>query len=280
MISSKKKKITIKILCAIATGLILIFVLLPLLWVLSTSLKSRGETFMTPVSFIPREPTLENYSAIWRERNFVTYFANSIVVAFFTTLLCLIVANLAAFGFSRYKMRFGDSLLMFILVSQMIPSVLFVIPYFIMMGQMGLINTKIALIIAHTSFALPFCTWMLRGYYDSIPLSIDEAGRIDGCTRLQVLTKIVFPLSIPGNMATLIFVFMQSWNEYLFSMSLVTVDRMYTVPVGIAMFMGEYQTAWNELMAASLAASIPTIIIYLLVDKHLIGGLTAGAVRQ
>ena len=121
---------------------------------------------------------------------------------------------------------------------------------------------------------------MLHGYYHSIPKSLDEAGNIDGCTQITVFLKIVLPLTMPGNVATLIFAFMQSWNEYLFSVSLVTVDKMYTVPVGISMFMGEYQTQWNELMAASLLASVPIVLLFLLVDKHLIGGLTAGSVRQ
>lgn len=264
----------------LALAALLFFVLFPLLWVLSTALKGKAETFASPPTFIPRVPTLENFVSIWKTRNFQTYYKNSIFVSVLTTLICLTLANLAGYGFSRFRMRMGNSLLMFILVSQMVPGVLFVIPYFIMMGKLGLINSHAALIVAHTSFALPFTTWMLNGYYNSIPRSLDEAGLIDGCDRAQVFARVVLPLTMPGNMATLIFAFMQSWNEYLFSVSLVTVDRMYTVPVGIAMFMGEYQTQWNELMAASLVASVPIILLYMLVDRHLISGLTAGSIRQ
>ena len=266
--------------CGVLVAVLLVFVLFPLLWVISTALKTKAETFASPPTFIPQEPTLQNFISIWKTRNFVTYYRNSIFVSVATTVICLALANLAAYGFSRFRMRFGNSLLMFILVSQMVPGVLFVIPYFIMMGKLGLINSHMALIVAHTSFALPFTTWMLHGYYNSIPKSLDEAGMIDGCSRVQVFVRIVLPLTMPGNMATLIFAFMQSWNEYLFSVSLVTVDRMYTIPVGIAMFMGEYQTQWNELMAASLLASVPIILLYLLVDKHVIGGLTAGSFRH
>ena len=276
----RHKKRLINLLCGALVALLLVFVLFPLLWVISTAFKTRAETFASTPTFIPQTPVLENFISIWETRNFLTYYRNSIFVSVSTTVICLALANLAAYGFSRFRMRFGNSLLMFILVSQMVPGVLFVIPYFIMMGKLGLINSHIALIVAHTSFALPFTTWMLHGYYNSIPKSLDEAGLIDGCNRIQVFARIVLPLTMPGNMATLIFAFMQSWNEYLFSVSLVTVDRMYTVPVGIAMFMGEYQTQWNELMAASLLASVPIIILYLLVDKHLIGGLTAGSIRQ
>ncbi len=277
---SKYKLIFTRILLFLIMAALMTFVLFPLIWVLSTALKSKTEVFASPPYIIPHSVTFDNFLSIWKDRNFGAYFVNSMIVAAVTTVLCLVIANLAAFGFSRYRMKHANKLIMFILVSQMVPSVLFVMPYFVMMSRAGLVDSKIALIIAHTSFSLPFCTWMLRGYYDSIPFSIDEAGRLDGCSRLSVLTKIVFPLSIPGNIATLIFSFMQSWNEYLFSMSLTTTDRMYTIPVGIAMFMGEYQTEWNELMAASLAASIPVIIVYLIADKYLIGGLTAGAIRQ
>lgn len=280
VIQMKRKQPLVDMLCALALAALLVFVLFPLFWVISTALKGKAETFASPPTFIPRLPTLENFISIWKTRNFLTYYRNSIFVSVSTTAVCLTLANLAAYGFSRFRMRFGHLLLMFILVSQMIPGVLFVIPYFIMMGKIGLINSHIALIVAHTSFALPFTTWMLHGYYNSIPRSLDEAGLIDGCTNVQVFTRVVLPLTMPGNVATLIFAFMQSWNEYLFSVSLVTVDRMYTVPVGIAMFMGEYQTQWNELMTASLVASLPVILLYLLVDKHLIGGLTAGSVRQ
>ncbi len=280
MTGTQLKKKAISLLVFLLIAIMLVFVLFPLFWVLSTALKDKAETFASPPTLIPVSPTLDNLFSIWKTRNFVTYYGNSILVAVCTTVLCLALANLAAYGFSRYRMRFGNSLLMFILVSQMVPGVLFVIPYFIAMGKLGLINTYVALIVAHTSFALPFTTWMLHGYYNSIPKSLDEAGKIDGCTQITVFLKIVLPLTMPGNVATLIFAFMQSWNEYLFSVSLVTVDKMYTVPVGISMFMGEYQTQWNELMAASLLASVPIVLLFLLVDKHLIGGLTAGSVRQ
>ena len=276
----QNRKTAKTIITILIAGDLLIFVLFPLFWVVSTSLKTRAETFRIPPTILPGNVTFENYISLWKNNKFGIYYYNSAIVAITVTLISLAIANLAAFGFSRYTMKFKGGLLMVILLSQMIPGVLFVIPYFMMMGKMGLINTKLALIIAHTTFSLPFCTWMLLGYYRTIPNSIDEAGKIDGCTPFQIFFKIVFPLCLPGNIATLIFSFMQSWNEYLFSLSLVTVERMYTVPVGIALFMGEYQTSWNELMAAAVVASVPVIIIYLCVDKYLIGGLTAGSIRQ
>jgi ABC-type glycerol-3-phosphate transport system permease component len=235
---------------------------------------------MVPPSLIPVKPNLSAYVNLWKTHNFGIYYLNSVIIASFTMVLCMAIANLAGFGFSRYNFKFKTILLIGILLSQMIPGVLFVIPYFIMMGKMGLINTKIALIIAHISFSLPFSTWMLLGYYKTIPISIDEAGKIDGCNRFQVFLRIVLPLSIPGNIATLIFSFMQSWNEYLFSLSLVTKSKYYTVPVGIALFMGEYRTSWNELMAGAVVASFPIIIIYICVDKYLVNGLVAGSLKQ
>lgn len=280
MLKSSIPKTVRRITLVLIGMMYLLFVLFPFFWVISTSLKSRGETFLIPPTFIPYAPTIKNYISLWMNHNFGVYYSNSFIVAVLTTLISLAAANLAAFGFSRYRMKLGNPLLLSILLSQMIPSVLFVIPYFIMMGKIGLINTRFALVIAHTSFSLPFCTWMMLGYYRTIPKSIDEAGKIDGCNRFQIFSKIIFPLCIPGNMATLIFAFMQSWNEYLFSMSLVTTERLYSIPVRIALFMGEYQTAWNELMAAAMVASIPVILIYLCVDRYLVGGLVAGSIRQ
>lgn len=279
MSNNQLRRKTMSVLSFALIAIILFFVVFPLFWIVSTSLKTPVETFRVPPTIIPQEPTIVNYIYLWTLRNFDVYFKNSLIIAVSTTLLCLIIANLAAYGFSRYKMKGGSSLLMVLLVSQMIPSVLFVIPYFIVMGRMGLINSKIAIIIAHTSFSLPFCIWMMKGYYDSIPKYLDEAGKIDGCSPFRVMTQIVFPLTLPGNVATLVFAFLLSWNEYLFSLSLTTRETMYTVPVGIAMFMGEYQTSWNELMAAAVLASLPIIIIYLLVDKYMVVGLAAGAGR-
>jgi multiple sugar transport system permease protein len=264
------------VLLLVAIALVLFF---PVLWIISTALKNRAETFAVPPYFIPKAPTVESFALIWKTQPFLRYFANSALVAVATVAVSLLVANMAAYGFSRFRLRGGMVLLMGILLTQMFPGVLFVLPFFIMTGRLGLVNSPMPLIVAHTSFALPFCTWMLTGYYDTIPKAIDESAIIDGCTRGQILRRILVPLGIPGNVATLIFCFLLSWNEFLFALTLATAQLRYTFPVGIALLVGEYSTEWNQIMAASLIGSVPAILLYTLMDKHLISGLVAGSVK-
>lgn len=264
------------LLLLVAMALAMLF---PVLWILSTALKSRADTFAVPPRLLPKTISFESFVTIWKVQPFIRYFANSAMVALTTCLVNLAVANLAAYGFSRFRMRGGMSLLLGILLTQMIPGVLFVLPFFMVMGRLHLVNGMLPLIIAHTSFALPFCTWMLTGYYDTIPKALDESATIDGCNRNQVLTKILLPLSLPGNTATLIFGFLLSWNEFLFALTLNTSQLRYTFPVGIALLVGEYRVEWNQIMAASLIGSLPAIVLYTLVDKHLIKGMVAGSIK-
>jgi multiple sugar transport system permease protein len=264
------------VLLLLAMALVMLF---PVLWIVSTALKSRAETFAVPPYFIPKAPTLDSFAAIWKTQPFLRYFGNSAMVAVATVGIGLLISNMAAYGFSRFRIRGGMVLLMGILMTQMFPGVLFVLPYFIMTGRLGLVNSPVPLIVAHTSFALPFCTWMLTGYYDTIPKAIDESAIIDGCTRGQILRRILLPLSMPGNVATLIFCFLLSWNEFLFALTIATAQIRYTFPVGVALLVGEYRTDWNQIMAASLIGSVPAIILYTLMDKHLVKGLVAGSIK-
>ena len=268
----------------IILGVILLFVIIatvfPIAWVVSTSLKDRAETFNIPPTLIPEKIHWQNYLIIWETQPFARYFLNSIILAVGTCFFGLIIANLAAYGFSRFYLRLHSQMLTTILITKMVPSVLLIIPYFLMMSKLGLLNSYLALIIAYISFALPFCTWLLKGYYDSIPKEIDEAALIDGCSQFQLLTKVIFPLTLPGNIATLIFAFLQSWNEFLFALSLAKDQTMFTIPVGISLFIGEYRVAWNEIMATAVVASLPTVLLYILVDKYLVHGLAEGAVKM
>ena len=268
-----------RILLAVLLLFVIAATLFPIAWVISTSLKDRAETFNIPPTLIPQRIYWQNYLVIWKTQPFGRYFLNSVILAFGTCVVGLAIANLAAYGFSRFYMRFHSQLLTVILVTQMVPSVLLIIPYFLMMSKLGLLNSYLALIIAYISFALPFCTWMLKGYYDSIPKEIDEAALIDGCNQTQLMLKVVFPLTLPGNIATLIFAFLLSWNEFLFALSLAKDQTMFTIPVGIALFIGEYRVAWNEIMATAVVASLPTIVLYILIDKYLVNGLVEGSVK-
>lgn len=254
-------------------------VLFPLAWMLSTSFKTEPETFRLPPTWIPLEPTVQAFVTIWKIKDFARYFFNTIVVAVAATGLSLLLSVPASYAFARFKFRGVRFLLSLILVTQMVPSILLVVPYFTMMRVLGLLNTHLALILAYASFSLPFCTWMLRGFFATIPKELDEAAMVDGCSRLQAVVKVVMPLAVPGLGATSLFTFLLAWNHYLFSLALATNDTMYTVSVGLGAMMGEFRIAWNELMAAALVATVPTLIVYSFLERYFVQGLTGGAVK-
>ena len=259
--------------------LILAVILFPLYWITVTSLKTIPETYLWPPTFWPKKLTFEGFSRVWTYSNFSRMFVNSLIVAVSSTLLSVVMASLAAYGFSRFKFRGSKIVLFFFLFTQMVPAILLLLPYFIMMRKLNMINSYGALIIAYTSFSLPFCTWMLKGFFDSIPADIDEAAMIDGCNRVQTLWHVIMPLALPGIAATTLFGFLVAWNHYLFAMGLTTTPDMYTLPVGIASMDGEFRVAWNEMMAGAIIASLPALVLYLLLQKWFVKGLTAGAVK-
>ena len=186
---------------------------------------------------------------------------------------------LAAYGFSRFRFRGNRPLMFLFLVTQMVPAILLLLPYFVTMRVLGLLDSYVGLVLAYSSFALPFCTWMLKGFFDSIPREIDEAAMIDGASRLQALLRVVVPLALPGMAATGLFAFLVSWNHYLFALGLATSPQMYTLPVGIALSIGEFRIAWPDLMAGAAIASVPTILVYSFLERYFVQGLTAGAVK-
>lgn len=254
-------------------------ILFPLLWILSTSLKSETEVYNWPPTLIPEKPTVEAYVKIWEIKNFSRYFWNSTVVSSVSTSLSVVLACLAGYGFSRFRFR-GNRFLQFLfLVTQMVPAILLLLPYFILMKRLSLLNSYTSLVLAYTSFCLPFCTWMLKGFFDSIPAELDDAAMIDGCSRIQVLVRVIIPLALPGVAATAVFAFLVSWNHYLFAMGLATSPSMYTLPVGISTTIGEFRVQWNELMAGAVIASLPAVIVYSYLERYFVQGLTAGAVK-
>ncbi|MEA4907076.1 MAG: carbohydrate ABC transporter permease [Chloroflexi bacterium] len=266
-------------LVVLVLAVILVVTIFPLYWIAVTSLKTIPETYLWPPTFWPKELTFEGYSKVWTYSNFAKMFLNSVIVAVSSTVLSVVLASLAAYGFSRFKFKGHKIVLFFFLFTQMVPAILLLLPYFIMMRKLGLINSYTALILAYTSFSLPFCTWMLKGFFDSIPTDIDEAAMIDGCGRFQTLIEVILPLALPGIAATTLFGFLVAWNHYLFAMGLTTTPEMYTLPVGIAALNGEFRVAWNELMAGAIIASLPALVLYLLLQKWFVKGLTAGAVK-
>ncbi len=258
---------------------LLAFVLLPFFWIIATSLKTQAQTFLVPVRWLPVHPTLQAYREMWAHHPYTRYFLNSAIVAGVTTLVAVSASCLAAYGFSRFRFRGAEWLLLVMIGTQMVPVILLLLSYFKAMSALHLFNTLTALVIAYTAYVLPYTVWILKGYFDSIPSDIDEAALIDGCSPLTAFLRAVLPVALPGLVATAIFAFLLGWNEFTFAYVLTSTESKYTISVGIAHLFGEYSVSWNELMAVGLVASLPPIILYFFTSRFLVSGLTAGALK-
>jgi ABC-type glycerol-3-phosphate transport system permease component len=258
-----------------------ISVAIPLLWMVSTSLKTMTEiTGSTEIRVIPREPTFMAFISIWKDYPMLMWFKNSSQVVIFATLISLVFSTLAGYGTSRFRFRGRGTLLAFLLVTQMFPSIMMLIPYYRVLQTLHLINSLAGLMVVYVSFTIPMLTWMMMGYFEGIPRELDEAALIDGCGRLRTFWQIILPLTLPGLISAAIYAFIQGWNEYMFSLILMTNDELKTLPVGIGMMNGYYRIMWNDLMAASIVSSIPLLLIFLFLQKYFVSSLTAGAVKQ
>lgn len=251
----------------------------PFYWMLNTSLKPPHEVFLSPPAFMSENWTLAAYDTLLRVRPFGRYFLNSLIVSAGSTLLSVVLAALAAYGFTRFHIRGAGALIVFLLFTKMLPETLLIIPYFRLMSELGLLNTHLALILAYSSFALPFSVWMLIGFFRSIPREIDEAAIVDGAGRLQAFFRVILPLARPGLVAVALFTFLISWNAYVWALVLTTDPAMFVLSVGIANMVGEYRVQWNELMAAATIAAAPVMVLYALLERHLVSAITAGAVK-
>ncbi|OAS82744.1 MULTISPECIES: carbohydrate ABC transporter permease [Metabacillus] len=254
-------------------------VLSPLLWMLSISLRRNVEVFSIPLQLIPVEPVLEAYVKIFQNPELFKLFINSYIVALSVTFLCVMLAALAGYGLSRFRYKGKKFMIMYTLLTQMFPMVLLAIPYFLVISKLGLYNTYIALIIAYTSFALPFSILMMRDFINSIPTELDDAAKIDGCGPYGTFFKIILPPSLPGLIAMGIYTFILAWNEYLFAIVLTQNDAARPLTVGIGMMIGEFTTDWSQLMALSIIGSLPLIIFFMFVQKYFLQGLTGGSLK-
>ena len=255
------------------------FVIVPVLWMFSTSIKTMEEMFSLPIKWIPEVISWNAYKRIWTDYPFGRYIFNSILVVSGATVISLLVSSLAGYGASRFRFLGRTAFLTFLLITQMFPSIMLLIPYFKLMKTFGLINTYGGLILAYISFTIPLASWLMLGYFDSIPKELDDAASIDGASRWRTFWQIVMPLALPGLAATAIYAFIVGWNEYMFALVLASDKSVKTVPVGIGELIGQYRIAWNDMMAVSLVVSIPLIIIFLFLQKYLVSSLTAGAVK-
>jgi ABC-type glycerol-3-phosphate transport system permease component len=263
----------------IVLAIALLVVLFPLYWMINTSLKPNEEIFQSPPSFVSAQWSLQAYGEVFRTRPIARYLLNSIIVSAGATILSVSLAALAAYGFTRFFIRGANAFLVFLLFTKMLPETLLVVPYFQLMSTLGLIDTYLALILAYSSFALPFSVWMLIGFFRTIPREIDEAAIIDGASSLETFWRVVLPLSRPGLAAVALFTFIIAWNSYVWALVLTTKPDMFVISVGVTNLVGEYRVQWNELMAASVIGALPVVVLYMFLNKHLVSAITAGAVK-
>jgi ABC-type glycerol-3-phosphate transport system permease component len=277
-----KRKIWFTTLVVLILAVIIVFTIFPFLWMISVSFKPPGEVYAAPRLF-PHKPTLEGYRSILIPKgafSFKNWISNSLVVAVATTVFSLIIATLGGYGLSRFRFRGKPFLCFWILTTQVIPGSLLIIPLYIIMVNLNLLDSLFGLVLAYTTFSVPFCTWMMKGYCDSIPTSIDEAAMVDGANRFIVFWRVVLPLTIPGLVATGIFSFIAGWNEYLFANVFMRSYGKWTLAVGIQNFQGQYDTNWGTIMAGAVLIAVPIVFLFFLMQKHLVSGMTAGAVKQ
>ncbi|TDE15051.1 carbohydrate ABC transporter permease [Jiangella asiatica] len=255
------------------------FGLLPAYWMLVTSLTPREQAFSYPPSLIPDSLTLDNVASLGDNPDLFRYLTNSIVVSVITAVLSVIVSAYMGYSFSKFRYRGRRSLMYLVLSSQMFPQALMLVTLYAVFSAYGLLNSYAALVLSFTTFTLPLCVWMLKGFFDTIPDSLVEAARVDGASRLRIIHAIVLPLSAPGLVAAGLFAFVRGWNDFIFALTLAGPDKQTLPPGLVNSYLGEASAAWPELMAASLMASIPVVIAFIAAQRYLVGGITVGAIK-
>ena len=258
-----------------------VVLILPFLWMISTSFKEADEIFLEIPKWVPSEFSFKNYGEIWNRGYFKTYFVNSLIISFATMGISLIVAMFAGYGISRFRFHGRTFFSVVLIVVQMFPSMLLLIPMYMIMSKLGLLNTHLSMVIAYTTFAMPFCAWMIKGYFDTIPVSLEEAARIDGCGRLRILFKIIMPLAAPGIVTVAMFAFILSWQEYMYALTFARTEEMRTITVGIALMQGQHGSVnWGQIMAGSVLACLPGLLLFTYLEKYLVQGFTMGAIKE
>jgi multiple sugar transport system permease protein len=251
----------------------------PIVWTFLTSIKFEDDIVTRSMVYFPSRFTFENYVKLWSQSSYPTLVINSLVVTSLTVLICLVTGTIASYSFSRFNFRGRTHLMLGYLIVRMFPAVLMIIPLFIVMRQVGLLDSTFGLAVAYTSFLLPLFVWMLKGFFDAAPKELESAARIDGSTRIGAMFRIVIPIARNGLVATCVFVAIAAWNEYLFALMLTTSQGSRTWPVGLQLMVGEFQLPWGMLAAGGMISILPVIILFAIVQRVMVAGITAGAVK-
>jgi ABC-type glycerol-3-phosphate transport system permease component len=253
--------------------------LFPFWWMVLSSVKTLRELYTVPPIWWPAVPTWGNYHTVLFESNIPRYFLNSVIISFGSTALALLLAIFASYGFARFDFRGKPLLQAFVLIGQLLPTAAIIVPLFITLRVLGLVNTFWGLILVYMIITLPLSVWMLTSYFKAIPAELDEAAIIDGASRLGVLFRITLPLSVPGIVAVCVYAFVTTWNEFIFALCFATDSSVKTLPIGLAEFSTEFNTDWGAVMAASVVMTVPIALLFLSMQRLFVGGLTAGATK-
>lgn len=266
---------------------VLLFIYLPVFYMVLSSISTRSELLSTPIHWIPQNPTLKNYIDILTPgtttsevaKTFKLTLRNSLLVATSVTIISLTLGSMAAYALSRMRIPFRSGILIGIMGTRMIPEVSLVIPLYIIAVRVGLYNRPLVLILTYLSFALPFAIWLMAAFFDTIPIELEDAARIDGASHLRTLTSIILPISAPGLVSTALFVFLTAWDEFFFALLFTSTTAAKTVPVAIAEFTGRYVVDVGGMMTGGVIAAIPPVLLSLVFARYIVSGLTAGAVK-
>jgi len=235
--------------------------------------------FHFPPRLWPAHPTLVHFTNLADNPVLLHYLVNSLIVSSLTAVLTVLVSAYTAYSFAKFRYRGRRSLMYLILASQMFPQALLLITLYLVFSQVGLLNSYLALILSFTTFTLPLCVWMLKGFFDTIPDELIEAAKVDGAGQFAIIHRILLPVSLPGLVATGLFAFIRGWNDFIFALTLAGPDKQTLPPGLVNTYLGEFETAWPDLMAASLAVSLPVVIGFVILQRYLVAGLTSGAVK-
>ncbi len=272
-----------KLITALRHAILIAFVavaLWPVMDVVSISLRPGNRLRTTELEFIPYDWTLDSYRQLLTSRDFWRWLGHSLLVSSAVTITGSALASIGGYAFSRFRFVGRQAMMISILTTQMFPATMLMLPLYLMIAKLGLINTYIGLGIFYISTALPFCIWQMKGFYDTIPISLEEAARIDGCTPWQAFRCVVLPLATPGLVITALFSFMSAWSEYLVAAQILQDRSMFTLPLGLKSFQSSMSTQWGLYAAASILVSVPVVIVFVLLSRYLVSGLTLGSVKE
>ncbi len=281
------RKILNKLFLFFLTLPVLFFIFGPILWLVSASFSTQVELFSIPPHWIPQHPTLQNYLDIINPAQsassvpgmFATSILNSIKIASAVTLISIFIGSLAAYALVRIPFKFNHGLQIGLLGTRMIPEVSLIIPLFVIASSLELINKPIVLIITYLSFALPYAIWMMAAFFQTVPVELEEAARLDGCTRVGILWRVVMPIAVPGLISTAMFVFLLAWDEFFYALIFTSTLAAKTAPVAISEFVGRYVVNITGMMAGGIIAALPPVILGLIFQRYIVSGMTAGAVK-